>query len=152
MSITCQVESIDEVIDEMRPLWDLHWNEIALDKNRVPLNPDVQSFRLMEEMNGLHIATVRDEKKLVGYHVTVLRTHLHYRHSLTAYVDMYFLHPDYRQGMAGIKMFKFVEDQFKKLGVERIYQSTKKHKDLGRLFERLGYKVTERIFTKWIGD
>jgi GNAT superfamily N-acetyltransferase len=152
MAIAYRVETIDEVLDDMRPLWDLHWDEIALDKEKVPLNPDVATFRTLEEAGLLLIITARDDGRLVGYHVSIVRPHLHYKHSLTAYADMYFLHPDYRGGMAGVKLFKYLEQELRELGVDRIYQGTKMHKDVGRLFERLGYKETERLFVKWIGD
>ncbi len=152
MAITYQVEAMHQCVDEMSILWDLHWNEIALDKARVPLDPDVTTFALMESLGQLVIVTVRNDAKIIGYHISIVRPHLHYKSSLTAYVDMYFLHPDYRGGMVGVKMFKFVEDALKDRGVERIYSGTKLHKDMGKLFERLGYNETERLFVKWIGD
>ena len=146
------IETMDEVLDDMAPLWDLHWEEIALDRQKVPLNPDVDTFRTLEDAGLLLIVTARDEGNLIGYHVSIVRPHLHYKHSLTAYADMYFMHPHYRQGMTGVRLFKFVEQVLRDMGVDRIYQGTKLHKDMGRLFERLGYKETERLFVKWIGD
>lgn len=152
MAITYQTETMSQCVGEMSGLWDLHWQEIALDRQKVKLEPDVQTFEVLESLGQLVIVTVRDDGKLVGYHVSLVRPHLHYKSSLTAYVDMYFLHPDYRGGMAGYKMFKFVEGYLRSLGVERIYSGTKLHKDMGKLFERLGYNETERLFVKWIGD
>lgn len=143
---------MSQCVGEMSGLWELHWQEIALDRQKVKLEPDVHTFEVLESLGQLVIVTVRDDGKLVGYHVSLVRSHLHYKSSLTAYVDMYFLHPDYRGGMAGYKMFKFVESALKLRGVERIYSGTKLHKDMGRLFDRLGYKETERLFVKWIGD
>lgn len=152
MAITYQVEAMHQCVDDMAELWDLHWNEIALDKDKVPLDPDIETFAMLESTGQLVIVTVRDDARLVGYHISLVRQHLHYKSSLTAYVDMYFLHPDYRGGLAGFKMFKFVEDVLRQRGVDRIYSGTKLHKDMGRLFERLGYNETERLFVKWIGD
>lgn len=152
MTITYQVESMSECVEEMSGLWDLHWQEIALDRQKIKLEPDVQTFQMLEDAGQLVIVTVRNDSQLVGYHVSLVRSHLHYKSSLTAYVDMYFLHPDYRGGMAGYKMFKFVEKALRARGVDRIYSGTKLHKDMGRLFERLGYSETERLFVKWIGD
>jgi N-acetylglutamate synthase-like GNAT family acetyltransferase len=152
MSVTFAIETMDQVLDDMAWLWDIHWQEIALDKVKVPLNPDVDTFWALEKSGLLLIVTARDGEKMVGYHVCIVRPHLHYKHSLTAYADMYFVHPDYRQGMTGVRMFKFLEAELRARGVERIYQGTKIHKDMGRLFERLGYKETERLYVKWIGD
>jgi N-acetylglutamate synthase-like GNAT family acetyltransferase len=152
MTITYQTESWSQCVEEMSGLWELHWQEIALDRQKVKLEPDFKTIEILEESGQLSIVTVRDDGKLVGYHASLIRPHLHYKSSLTAYVDMYFLHPDYRSGMAGYKMFKFVEGVLKSQGVERIYSGTKLHKDMGKLFERLGYNETERLFVKWIGD
>jgi N-acetylglutamate synthase-like GNAT family acetyltransferase len=151
MAIAYQVESISQCVEEMSGLWDLHWQEIALDRQKIKLEPDVETFQMLEDVGQLVIVTVRNDGQLVGYHVSLVRPHLHYKSSLTAYVDMYFLHPDYRGGMAGYKMFKFVENVLKARGVDRIYSGTKLHKDMGKLFERLGYNETERLFVKWIG-
>jgi GNAT superfamily N-acetyltransferase len=151
MAITYQVETMHQCVDEMSTLWDLHWSEIALDKAKVPLEPDLATFAMLESLGQLVIVTVRSDEKIIGYHISLVRPHLHYKSSLTAYVDMYFLHPDYRGGLAGFKMFKFVEEVLKERGVDRIYSGTKLHKDMGRLFERLGYNETERLFVKWIG-
>lgn len=152
MSVQFAVETIDQVLDDMAWLWDIHWQEIALDRAKVPLNPDVDTFRALEDAGLLLIVTARDGEKMVGYHVSIVRPHLHYKQSLTAYADMYFIHPDYRQGMTGVRLFKYLEERLRERGVERIYQGTKVHKDMGRLFERLDYKETERLYVKWIGD
>jgi len=152
MSVQFAIETIDQVLNDMTWLWDIHWQEIALDKAKVPLNPDVDTFRALEDAGLLLIVTARDGEKMVGYHVSIVRPHLHYKHSLSAYADMYFIHPDYRQGMTGVRLFKYLEEQLRKKGVERVFQSTKLHKDVGKLFERLGYKETERLYVKWIGD
>lgn len=152
MSVQFSIETLDQAFDDAMWLFDLHWEEIALDKAKVPLNPDVDTFRVLEQAGLLLIVTARDGDKMVGYHVTIVRPHLHYKHSLTAYADMYFIHPDYRQGMTGVRLFKYLESVLRERGVERIYQGTKIHKDMGRLFERLGYKETERLYVKWIGD
>lgn len=152
MAITYQLETLHQFLGDMANLCELHWSEIALDKDKVPLDPDIQTFQMLEDAGQLVIVTVRDDQKLVGYHFSLVRPHLHYKTSMTAYVDMYFLHPDYRGGMAGFKMFKFVETALKERGVDRIYSGTKLHKDMGKLFERLGYNETERLFVKWIGD
>ena len=152
MSVQFSIETLDQAFDDAMWLFDLHWQEIALDKAKVPLNPDVDTFWALEDAGLLLIVTARDGKRMVGYHVSIVRPHLHYKHSLTAYADMYFIHPDYRQGMTGVRLFKYLEGVLRERGVERIYQGTKIHKDMGRLFERLGYKETERLYVKWIGD
>jgi N-acetylglutamate synthase-like GNAT family acetyltransferase len=129
----------------------MHWGEIALDKEKIKLNPDIDTFQLLEDCDHLHIITLRDDGKLVGYHASIVRAHLHYKDSLTAYVDMYFIHPDYRKGRVGIDLFKYAEKSLSERGCERIYTGTKLHKDMGVLLSRLGHKETERLYVKYIG-
>jgi len=151
--ISYRVESMDECLEDMRHLWMVHWEEIALDRDKIALEPDIETFRVLEDAGGLHIVVARDEAdQVVGYHVSVVRPHLHYRSSLTAYVDMYFIHPEHRRGRVGIKLFLFAEQTLRELGVQRIYTGTKLHKDVGRLLEFIGHKETERLYTKFIGD
>lgn len=152
MGTTYQLESMDTCVEEMRELWPLHWSEIALDKDKVPLEPDVETFSLLEDCGQLQILTVRNEGRLVGYHVSLVRQHLHYRSSLTAYVDMYFVHPDYRAGMVGVKLFSESERFLRERGVQRVYTGTKLHHDVGTVLERLGHKQTERLFVKFLKD
>ena len=151
MTTIFAVEKISECIDDMRYLWSMHWGEIALDKEKIKLNPDIDTFQLLEDCDHLHIITLRDDGKLVGYHASIVRAHLHYKDSLTAYVDMYFIHPDYRKGRVGIDLFKYAEKSLSERGCERIYTGTKLHKDMGVLLSRLGHKETERLYVKYIG-
>jgi GNAT superfamily N-acetyltransferase len=151
--ITFSVESIDECLEDMRHLWMVHWEEIALDKDKIALEPDVDTFYALEHAGALQIVVARDEaEQVVGYHVSVVRRHLHYRSSLTAYVDMYFVHPEHRRGRAGIKLFLFAEQALRERGVQRIYTGTKLHKDVGRLLDFIGHKEIERLYVKSIGD
>lgn len=151
--ISYRVESMDECLEDMRHLWMVHWDEIALDKDKIALEPDVDTFRALESAGALHIVVGRDEAgQVVGYHVSVVRRHLHYRSSLTAYVDMYFIHPEHRRGRVGIQLFLHAEKTLRELGVQRVYTGTKLHKDVGRLLEFMGHKETERLYTKFIGD
>jgi GNAT superfamily N-acetyltransferase len=70
---------------------------------------------------------------------------------LTAHNDIFYIKPEYRQGLTGVKLFKATEEIMKKYGVQRIIMNVKRSNDIGAIFERLGYKETERVYTKIIG-
>jgi len=152
MTLTYQVEAFSAVLAEMQPLWHAHWQEVAMNQDTIPLNPDLDAYRALEAAGVLHVLTVRDQGRVVGYHVAVIRPHLHYQQSLSAMTDLYYLHPDYRKGRAGVRLFQAFEASCKALGVEKLFTGTKLHLDLGRLFERLGWVETERLYTKYLGD
>ena len=61
---------------------------------------------------------------------------------------MYYLHPDYRNGGLGVKLFQFCEKVLRALGVQKIVIHTKVTHDHSALFEHLGYTFTDKLFTK----
>lgn len=148
--ITYQREEWQDCLAEMEQLWPLHWEEVAADKDVIPLEPNYEMYDWIDQNGQLHVVTVRCDGKLIGYHTSIVRPHLHYKSSLSAFTDMYFIHPDYRKGMVGVKLFKEVEKSLKQRGVQKMFTGTKLSLDMGRLFEHLGWKETERLYTKVI--
>jgi len=76
---------------------------------------------------------------------------MHYRTCITAFEDLYFVRKDYRKGRVGIKLFQYAEKVLRQFGINRIVMHTKVHLDNSRLFEYLGYKWTDKVFTKILG-
>lgn len=148
--ITYQVEPYSQVIDEVRALLPSHYEEIATDKDVIPLDMHDESYREMEAKGELHVVTVRLDGKIVGYHCTIVRPHLHYRSTLCGFTDVYFLLPEYRRGRIGMGMFDHVEKTLKQRGVVKLFTGTKLHLDVSSLFERMGWTKTEHLFTKVI--
>ena len=144
-------ESFDQVIGEIKPLLEKHYEEIALDKDVIKLNPDYEIYKKLCDSGMMKITTARQAGLLVGYCIVIVKHHLHYKDSLTAVNDIFFIDPAYRQGSTALKLFKQVEEMLKGYGVQRLVMNTKKHRDVGVLFDRLGYIETERVFTKIIG-
>lgn len=152
MSIGYAVESWEQCWQELQVHWGEHWKEVALDHETIALNPDLDTLHEMANNRMLHVVTVRDAGELVGYHVSIIRPHLHYRQSLSAFTDIYYLAPSHRKGLVGYRLFQFVEQSLKARGVQKMFTGTKLHLDVGPLFERLGWRETERLYTKVIGD
>lgn len=145
-----QVENWFDCKKEMEWLFPLHWKEVALNQDSIFLDIWFEEYDKLANANLLHIITVRDDNKIVGYYWAIIRPHLHYKKSLTAFTDMFFLHPKYRKGFNGIKLFTFFEQSVKLKGVERIITSTKVKLDKGLIFKRLNYKKAEIVYTKLI--
>jgi hypothetical protein len=66
-------------------------------------------------------------------------------------MDIFFIHPKSRNRFAGIKLFKAVEVEAKRRGVQRMIVGSKMHADASVLFERLHYLPVETYYSKWIG-
>ena len=152
MSITYTLESWDEVVDEMKVLWQDHWAEVAMDQATIPLDPDYDLYRELDHSGQLHIVVVRRSGSVIGYHISIIKRHLHYKGTLHGFTDVYFIKPDERKGMVGVRLFKEVERTLRQRGVQKMVTGTKLSLDMSRIFERLGWRETERTFTKYIGD
>lgn len=151
--ITFQVETLNDCLSEIETLLQAHFEEISTHKDKLGYpNMDKVAYYGAENRGGLHIVTARQAGKVVGYYVAFVNPHLHYAHKLVAVTDVYYLTPDVRKGFAGLKLFKEAERTLKMRGVQRVFSGTKLHKDMGKLFERLGWQETERLYVKWIGD
>jgi hypothetical protein len=150
--ITYQVETWEDYLRDCQELWKEHYDEIAVQKEKMAMKPFVGFYESLEKMGGLHIITVRANGKMVGYHITFIRPHTHYSDVLCGYVDAYFLSAPYRKGMTGVKMIKEAERTLKKRGVQKMFSATKDFKNMSRIFEYLGWTLIEYAFAKYIGD
>lgn len=150
--ITAHVESLTTVLDELKPLFPLHWEELALNKDAVPLDPQYDVYLRRDAMGEVLFVALREAGRLVGYFVGFVAPGLHYRTCLTLTMDIFWTHPDIRGGRQGVKLFRAVEAEAKRRGVKRMFVGSKCHKDASRLFEALGYSEVERYYTHWIGE
>lgn len=148
--LTYDREFYIDIDAELRPLLVRHWNEIALDKAAVPLDVDEARYRILDEGGNLVIITARDGVRLVGYVVAILSSHLHYASTLFGAIDVFWLDPAYRAGVNGIRLFTELELELKRRGVRKMIGQTKlgAGRDVSRLFEYLGWKPIETVFSK----
>ena len=107
--ITYQQESLVTTKEDARPLLEKHWEEIALNKDTIKLNPDWDAYADLEDAGILKIFTARSDGNLIGYFVVFVRSHIHYKDNLFAYNDILYLDKDYRKGFTGAKLMKFAE-------------------------------------------
>lgn len=149
--LTAQLESFTEQLEEFKPLFPLHWEELALNKDVVPLDPMYEIYIEREKRGELLFVTLRELGVPVGYFIGFIAPGLHYRTCLTCTMDIFFVHPDKRNGTGGLKLFRFVEKELKRRGVQRWFVGSKCHADASRLFEALKFSKVEVYYSKWIG-
>lgn len=158
--ITYQLESFTQRLEELRPLLDVHWHELALNQDKVPLDVCWEIYLARDAAEGILFVTVRDDSRLMGYFIGFIAPGLHYRTCLTLQMDVFWLHPDLRDEdslsqveaeMISEDLFAEVQRQAKARGVQRIFVGSKLHKDASAMFERLGYLEVERYFSLWVG-
>ena len=150
--IKYQREDLYKVKDEAADLLQKHWEEIALNKERIKLNPDWDAYSKFYKAGHLGIYTARKNDKLIGYFVVIANTNPHYKDHLFAVNDIIYLDPEYRKGFVGIKLIKYAEKDLKNLGVSVFTINTKVHKPFDSVLERLGFNLIERVYSKYIGE
>lgn len=145
-------EFFDDVRVEIESLIKLHWDMIALNKEKIKLNPDWDRYASLEGAGHLRIFTVRDEGTLVGYFVVIVGPSLHYKDHLFAENDVLFLHPEWRKGLAGVRLIKFAESHLRSDGVSVLHINTKGHASFSPVLDRIGYREIEKNYAKYLGD
>jgi hypothetical protein len=147
--ISYQQETLFEVIDEVGPLLELHYQELTLNKERVKLDPMWERYATLEMAGAFVVYTARSEGKLIGYSAFFINVHMHYADLKVAINDVLFLHPDYRTGRTGIGLIRFCERELLKWsGPHKIVWHAKTSNDLADILIRMGYSVEETVLAK----
>lgn len=150
--ININVESIGEVRGQIDPLLRAHYEEIALHRDQIPLDPDWDRYRMLERDGKLIVIAARnDERDLVGYAVFFVQPHMHYQQTLYAINDVLYVYPQYR-GRAGLKIVRFAEEIFTAMGVDRLLWHIKVEHDFRPLMHRLGYADEDVIVGKMLKE
>ena len=147
---------------ELAPLFLVHHNELtdAEYKSRLPLDVDWDAYARIDRAGNLLLVTARENGRIIGYTVSMLHPHLHYRTALMCHVDTYWLHPDHREpdgdsletiASTGAQLLVETEDRAAARGAVKMINHTRFWADNQKLFDLLGFKAVERLSTKWIG-
>jgi hypothetical protein len=150
--ITLMAEPFMQNVEELKKLLPLHYEELALDKDKVPLSPQWDVYDQREKSGQLLYVAMREKGQLIGYFIGFIAPGLHYSTCLTCTLDIFWLKPEKRGGRLGIKLFKFVEQELNKRKVDRWFVGSKVHKDASWLFEYLGFKQVEIYYSKMLGE
>lgn len=139
-------ERFSAIARELIPLWQRHWEEVASDRDRVPLDPDFDQYYRLDLEGILRILTVRVDGELVGYSFSVIGPHLNYRSTLTAHTEKFWLAPEHRSGWTGVRLLRLTRRGLKDRGVKLHTINIKLSFQNGRvakLLSRLGYTADE---------
>ena len=150
MTIRYQQEFLETCLDELKDLITFHWEEIALNKDHIKLNPDWDRYLELESLGILKVFTARLDSKLIGYFVVFVSKHIHYKDHLFASNDVLFLKQEYRKCMTGVNLIKFAESCLKEDGVSVLTINTKVHKPFDVIMDKMGFDLVERVYSKYL--
>lgn len=146
-----QEESYWDVIDELRPMLQEHYKEVAMYQDDIDLNFDEEKYRTIDHQDALRIFTMREEGKLVGYNVFFVSTHIHYMDHIYAQNDVVYIDPEYRGSECTPTFFKRCDNWLKEEGVSVITYHMKVNKPFQALMDFLEFDHAEHIYTKYVG-
>lgn len=150
--VTFCVERLDDELANLKPHFPRHYAELALNQDKVPLDPQYSVYLEREARGEVLFVAARNAGAIVGYFIGFVAPGLHYQTCLTLQMDIFYVAPEYRGGNVGYQLFKFVEREAKQRGIARMFVGSKLHKDASWLFQKLGYVEVERFYSHWLGD
>lgn len=152
--ITFQIDSFQDCIPELRPLFLSHHAELGLFRDQMPLDPDYREYARREQEGSLFLTTGRRNGTIAAYYVANVRSGFHYRSTLTGTMDIAYVVPEERNRGLALPLFRHTERELKRRGVKVWFSGWKLHNPLGmpRLHELLGFVPADQYAVKWIGD
>ena len=143
--ITFQEELFCNIKDELLPLQQEHWVERSEIAGDFELKINTFMFKAIENAKSLHIVTVRDEKKLIGYFVSVISPHPYCTGLIMAENNAIFLSKEHRKGFTGYKLMK-KGIEFLRKKADMISISLPAEKKFISIATKLGFKLTNYMF------
>lgn len=135
-----QEETFDQAYAEAKPFILNNHAEINTDI-QTPLEVDENMYREANKIGLLKVFTARgNEGKLVGYSAVWIHKSLHFMSETHATQDVFYVRPEYRGRMVGVRLIRFAETVLRDLGVKVINHHAHVHNlQLGVMLERMGY-------------
>jgi hypothetical protein len=151
--VSFQWEKLASIARELLPLFREHYAELEEFQDVLPMDPAWEALFEYERLGLLYIFTIRSDGLLVGYSFVFMPPSLHYASTRVAYVERFFLKPEFRHGRLGIHLFKAAEVLARDAGAAMLYvpirlQFAKDRGTIGKILERMDYGATETVYAK----
>lgn len=144
-------EYLDDLLDDgLSVLAYKAWEEVEEDKDGFPFDVNWFRYREMEATGNFRFFTARVDGELVGYAGVSILPDLRSRKVTHAVVLDIYVEPEQRHKGVGVKLLHSLEDWLGKLGVNCVTVGERNTVSTGRLYQRMGYKCSERAWTKAI--
>lgn len=148
-----QTEDFMDVIEEMKPLIEKHYEEVCWYKDKIALNPAYDIYEVMNRVGNCHVFTTRTEDgELVGYCISFIQRNPHYQDHIYAVNDVIYVAEEHRHTGCAAEMLKQLESIFKDMGVSVMTFHMKTFKTFETLMDSLGFEKQEFLFGKYIKE
>lgn len=153
MPLTFDWEPLAALLDEgIEELVLRHWQEIALDKDEVPLDPDYEKRFCMELQGTWKAFVARRDGRIIGY-ISFFFHESHHNYKGTRYIfdDVFWLAPEERKGLTGYLLLKHAFTALPRpsklqIKVKLSFEQAR----VGKLLERLKLKPIEKVYSRML--
>lgn len=145
------LEKFSDMLEDIRPLHDAHFNETETAYMDEQFNPNYPSYMEMERDGRFVCFTVRFNWQLVAYLQYYVFRDLHTQRVLQAREDALYIHPLARGKKIASRLVAYAEDALKTLGCQYIGMTSKAPvgaPDIGPFLERRGYRPIAMYYAK----
>jgi len=146
-----RAERMADILPELHPLHEAHWQETEGYRHGFSLNPDYLRYQAIERAGGLIQFTARKDGELVGNLRLFMSESLHTQTSLVT-EDTIFLKPEHRGGFLAMAMLRFGEDAVRSLGAQEIRSNSKLVNRADVLMRRMKYEPFAIQFAKFFKE
>ena len=154
--LTCEWEPLAALLDDgLAELVRLHWEEVGVHKDEMPLDPDREGYQEDETAGKLRLLGGRIDGVLAGYHsLYVLKGHRHYRSTPQALSDAIYVLRDRRRSGLGLHLIDKAEQdiqaEFAPKWVRIWYHDKAGLRLLGPVLHKRGYGMIEEAWDKMV--
>ena len=150
--ITAAIENYRDCIEELKPMFAEHHKVLGLYQDKMPLAPRYDLYNQRNNNGELVMPILRKDGRIIGYWPTFIAPGMHYRTTLTATMDILWVHPDHRGDHGGLLLYNCLDQELRRRGVKLWWVGSKNHKEIETFYEMLGFEKKEAYFAKWIGE
>ena len=148
MTVYIQPVGIYDSRGEVNELIREHWEEVALNKKVMRLDPDWDLYKRMEAEGRAFALGAFQGSAMVGYVVMFLMRHVHYKEMTIAMNDVLFVRKTHRKGRTGLRLIQEAEEVARRKGAQLVTWHAKPDTALADLLPKLGYGVQDIVFSR----
>ena len=150
------VETWADLERDGQDIFKVHYDELALHKEQMPMGLDGTIYLELERLQRLLVITARKEGVLVGYYMAIIiPKHPHNKDAgPVSTTDFFYILPKHRRGGAGAKLLIFAVGELAKLNVTVASISIKWQREKEsdwqtlRMLDALGWECTDLVLQK----
>jgi len=133
--------------EEVTSLLESYRREVGYFTN-LKLDPEFERYAQLEKIGALRAYTARLDGKLIGFCLFLFHPHIHFKNNIFALHDILYIMPEHRG--FGYEFLKWCNQQLKSDGADVILYSVSLKFNYGSLLKRLGFRLSDHIYTKEI--